>query len=81
MMYCLLTASQAAASRAGGGTKGAQHSAENIRLGMSVEEAKQILNVDNIDPDSVQKNYEYLFTINDKAKGGSFYLQSKVWPS
>jgi import inner membrane translocase subunit TIM16 len=24
------------------------------------------------------KNYEHLFNVNDKTKGGSFYLQSKV---
>ena len=46
---------------------------------MTLEEAKQILNVDNLDPEQIQKNYEHLFKINDKAKGGSFYLQSKVF--
>jgi import inner membrane translocase subunit TIM16 len=35
--------------------------------------------VDNIrDPDSIAKNYEHLFSVNEKSKGGSFYLQSKV---
>lgn len=29
--------------------------------------------------DEIQKRYEYLFSINDKAKGGSFYLQSKIY--
>ena len=43
------------------------------------QEAKQILNVDNIeDAEQLKKNYEHLFSINEKAKGGSFYLQSKV---
>ena len=46
---------------------------------MSLEEAKQILNVNELDPDSVQKSYEHLFGVNDKTKGGSFYLQSKVY--
>jgi import inner membrane translocase subunit TIM16 len=46
---------------------------------MSLEEAKQILNVENLDPESVQKKYEHLFNVNDKAKGGSFYIQSKVF--
>lgn len=27
----------------------------------------------------MQKKYEHLFAVNDKAKGGSFYLQSKVF--
>lgn len=29
--------------------------------------------------DEIQKRYEYLFNINDKTKGGSFYLQSKIY--
>ncbi len=46
---------------------------------MSLEEAKQILNVEKLDVESVQKNYDHLFNVNDKTKGGSFYLQSKVY--
>lgn len=30
-------------------------------------------------PEEIQKRYEYLFQINDKSKGGSFYLQSKIY--
>ncbi|XP_037781009.1 mitochondrial import inner membrane translocase subunit Tim16-like [Penaeus monodon] len=73
-----IAASQAAAQRAGGGAAGAKHSATNQKLGMSLEEAKQILNVEELDLEKVQKNYEYLFNINDKSKGGSFYIQSKI---
>ncbi|XP_050730579.1 mitochondrial import inner membrane translocase subunit TIM16-like [Eriocheir sinensis] len=73
-----IAASQAAAQRAGGGAAGARHSAANQKLGMTLEEAKQILNVEELDPERIQKNYEYLFNINDKSKGGSFYIQSKV---
>ncbi|ROT82478.1 mitochondria-associated granulocyte macrophage CSF signaling molecule [Penaeus vannamei] len=73
-----IAASQAAAQRAGGGAAGAKHSATNQKLGMSLEEAKQILNVEELDLEKVQKNYEYLFSINDKSKGGSFYIQSKI---
>lgn len=29
--------------------------------------------------DEINKRYEYLFSINDKSKGGSFYLQSKIY--
>lgn len=29
--------------------------------------------------DEIQRRYEYLFNINDKSKGGSFYLQSKIY--
>ncbi|PSN44991.1 Mitochondrial import inner membrane translocase subunit Tim16 [Blattella germanica] len=71
-------ASQEAARRAGGGQKGANRAAANAKTGITLEEAQQILNIDNLDPESVKKNYEYLFNANDKAKGGSFYLQSKV---
>lgn len=39
----------------------------------------QILNVDKLDPKEVQKKYEHLFNINEKSKGGTFYLQSKVF--
>ncbi|XP_047481298.1 mitochondrial coenzyme A diphosphatase NUDT8-like isoform X1 [Penaeus chinensis] len=73
-----IAASQAAAQRAGGGAAGAKHSATNQKLGMSLEEAKQILNVEELDLEKVQKNYDYLFNINDKTKGGSFYIQSKM---
>lgn len=46
---------------------------------MTLEEAQQILNVNKMDPEEVQKSYEHLFDVNDKTKGGSFYLQSKVF--
>jgi len=76
-----IAASQAAAARAGGGAAGAKHSATNQKVGISLEEAKQILNVEELDLEKVQKNYEYLFSINDKSKGGSFYVQSKIGTS
>lgn len=47
--------------------------------GITLEEAQQILNVDKLEPEEVQKKYEHLFNLNDKTKGGSFYLQSKVF--
>ncbi|XP_050522779.1 mitochondrial import inner membrane translocase subunit Tim16-like [Daktulosphaira vitifoliae] len=72
-------ASQEAARRAGGGRAGAAHAAANARAGISLEEAKQILNVKGMTPEEVEKRYEYLFGINDKTKGGSFYLQSKIF--
>ncbi|EFO19242.1 import inner membrane translocase subunit Tim16 [Loa loa] len=52
----------------------------NARLGISLQEAMKILNVqDPLKPDEVEKNYKHLFAINDKTKGGSLYLQSKVY--
>ena len=74
----LCTASQQAAKRAGGGKEGAKSAATNNMMGMTVQEAQQILNVSKLDKELIQKNYEHLFAVNDKAKGGSFYLQSKV---
>lgn len=50
-----------------------------IFSGITLEEAQQILNVSKLDPEEIQKNYDHLFSVNDKSKGGSFYLQSKVF--
>jgi len=79
-------ASQAAAASrrnamgSSGGGGDSKTAAENMRLGLSVEEARQILNVSpKSTAEEVAKNYEHLFSINDKAKGGSFYIQSKVY--
>ena len=30
------------------------------------------------DKEQIEKHYKHLFEVNEKAKGGSFYLQSKV---
>ena len=50
--------------------------AETMRMGMALDEAKQILNVEDIrDPEALKKSYEHLFSVNEKAKGGSFYIQ------
>ncbi|XP_058449463.1 mitochondrial import inner membrane translocase subunit Tim16 [Malaya genurostris] len=74
-----IAASQEAAKRAGGGKQGQSRVAANLRTGMTLEEAQQILNTSKLEPQEIQKNYEHLFQVNDKAKGGSFYLQSKVF--
>ena len=48
-------------------------------MGITLDEAKQILNIEDIDDkEALTKSYEHLFNVNDKAKGGSFYIQSKV---
>ncbi|XP_068228299.1 mitochondrial coenzyme A diphosphatase NUDT8-like [Palaemon carinicauda] len=73
-----IAASQAAAQRAGGGAAGAKHSATNQKLGMSLEEAKQIINVEELDVEKIKKNFDYLFSVNDRKQGGSFYIQSKI---
>ncbi|CAF0831810.1 unnamed protein product [Rotaria sp. Silwood1] len=50
--------------------------------GINLQEAKQILNINDADlndVEKIQKQYEHLFNLNDKTKGGSFYLQSKIY--
>lgn len=49
--------------------------------GIPVEEALKILDIDRKDLSMVEidKKYEYLFDVNSKEKGNSFYLQSKVF--
>ncbi|KAG7505831.1 mitochondrial import inner membrane translocase subunit tim16-like isoform X2 [Solea senegalensis] len=69
-------ASQAAARARG--TAGQQSAAASSITGISLQEAQQILNVSTLSPEEIQKNYEHLFKVNDKAAGGSFYIQSKV---
>lgn len=71
--------SGAATQRASSGAQeGAKRAATNSVMGVSLQEAKQILNVQDVDPELIQKNYDHLFKINEKKAGGSFYLQSKV---
>jgi hypothetical protein len=44
------------------------------------KEAKDILNITDIkNTVELEEKYTKLFEMNDKAKGGSFYLQSKVF--
>lgn len=71
-------ASKEAARKGGGGRAGAKRAQENARSGITLEEARQILNIDKIDPEEIKRKYDHLFNANDKSKGGSFYLQSKV---
>ncbi|KAG0175323.1 hypothetical protein DFQ28_001853 [Apophysomyces sp. BC1034] len=78
---------QAAANAAHGGGRAARATGKKEavldaltrKAGMSMEEACQILNVTKeADMAKLTKNYEHLFNVNETAKGGSFYLQSKV---
>jgi len=74
-----IRASQQAAKSRQSGQVDNKGAAATALTGLSLQEAKQILNVDNIkDIENLTKNYEHLFNINDKKHGGSFYLQSKV---
>ncbi|SGZ53642.1 CIC11C00000004879 [Sungouiella intermedia] len=49
--------------------------------GIPVDEALKILDIDRKDLTmaEIDKKYEYLFDVNSKEKGNSFYLQSKVF--
>ncbi|KFD55966.1 hypothetical protein M514_03090 [Trichuris suis] len=72
---------QAAASRSSSGKQGSIHKAavDNLKHGMTLQEAIQILNVSpKLEPEEIKKRYDHLFAVNDKAKGGSLYIQSKV---
>lgn len=76
-----INASQAAAKRSSGSGAGQTHKQrmDNLKTGLTLEEAQQILNVNELEKEAIQKSYDHLFSVNEKAKGGSFYLQSKVF--
>ncbi|KAF6024539.1 hypothetical protein EB796_017159 [Bugula neritina] len=72
--------SQEAAKRSGGGEKGQKSAQSDLYHGLTLQEAQQVLNVKDItDTETLEKNYNHLFKVNDKKSGGSFYLQSKVF--
>lgn len=68
-------AKASAAAQATGATK-----AKSVG-GVPLEEALKILDIDrkDLNLEQVDKKYEYLFDVNSKEKGNSFYLQSKVY--
>ncbi|EGV61467.1 mitochondrial import inner membrane translocase subunit TIM16 [Yamadazyma tenuis ATCC 10573] len=49
--------------------------------GIPVDESLKILDLDRkeLSLDKVDEKYKYLFEVNSKEKGNSFYLQSKVY--
>ncbi|XP_022904980.2 mitochondrial import inner membrane translocase subunit TIM16-like [Onthophagus taurus] len=72
-----IAASQDAAKRLGNNKTRAER-LNNTKTGLSLEEAKQILNIDKLDVEEINKRYDHLFKVNDKGSGGSFYIQSKI---
>lgn len=57
----------------------AESAESDLRHGITLEEAVQILNVDKkLDVNDVESKFKHLFDVNDKSRGGSFYIQSKV---
>lgn len=74
-----IAASQDAARRLGNNPKSRAERLANVKTGITLEEAKQILNVDDkLDPEDVESRYSSLFKNNERSSGGSFYIQSKV---
>ncbi|XP_018417053.1 PREDICTED: mitochondrial import inner membrane translocase subunit TIM16 [Nanorana parkeri] len=71
-------AASKAAAEARGGRAGQESAAVSSLSGISLQEAQQILNISKLNTEEIQKSYDHLFKVNDKAVGGSFYLQSKV---
>ncbi|KAM3180024.1 hypothetical protein ACTXT7_017114 [Hymenolepis weldensis] len=70
----------AARARANASQSSSQSETISSVSGISLEEAKQILNVSDIyNTEEVNKKYDHLFKINDKENGGTLYLQSKVF--
>ncbi|XP_023028889.1 mitochondrial import inner membrane translocase subunit tim16 [Leptinotarsa decemlineata] len=69
-----IEASQQAAQRLGN-TKTRSERIANQKLGLSLEEAKQILNVKNLSKEEIEERYHSLFKANEKT---SLYLQSKI---
>ena len=71
---------QRAQMKAGKG--GAAQAAKTVMTkdAMTRAQALEILNVDeSATKEEIQSNYEKYFAANDPAKGGSFYLQSKIY--
>lgn len=50
--------------------------------GITLDESSKILNIENdkdMTPEKINERFKYLFDVNDAEKGGSFYLQSKIY--
>ena len=50
--------------------------------GITLDESSKILNMEdkeNLNLDKINQRFKYLFDVNDAKKGGSFYLQSKIY--
>ncbi|CAH1103807.1 unnamed protein product [Psylliodes chrysocephalus] len=69
-----IEASQQAAQRLGNAKTRTERIA-NQKLGLSLEEAKQILNIRNLTKEEIEEKYQSLFKANEKT---SLYLQSKI---
>lgn len=70
---------EAARMRYGSGEVNCDQSNNQTHFDLTMEEAKKILNVDELEPENVEKHYKTLFELNNKSNGGTLYLQSKIF--
>lgn len=60
-----------------------RRSAKEEYGGITLDESCKILNLepkpDVMNLDNINKRFNYLFDVNSKERGGSFYLQSKIY--
>lgn len=71
---------QALANSARSGGAAAGGTARSVRGRVGVQEASEILGVrQNAGLKDIYNKYEKLFNANDPAKGGSIYLQAKIY--
>ena len=76
----LRNSQQAAAARGGSRAERSKAASDSLQFRMTLQEARQILDVPDLEkPQQILDNYNHLFAVNDKDKGGSFYLQSKIY--
>ncbi|KAI3405075.1 PAM16 [Candida oxycetoniae] len=71
---------QAAKASAASAAAGGPAKATSVG-GISTEEALKILNLkkNELTMDQIEEKYNYLFQVNSKEQGNSFYLQSKIY--
>lgn len=69
------------AKNSGGAKKAAQNMSEAFSKKIKKDDAKLILNLteDNMKRSTVEAQFQRLFDMNAVEKGGSFYLQSKIY--
>lgn len=72
---------QAAKASAAGGASAGGAVKVGSAGGVPVDEALKILDLDrkDLNLDKLTEKYNYLFEVNGKEKGNSFYMQSKVY--
>lgn len=70
-----IEASQQAAQKIGNSGKTRSERMANQKLGLSLDEAKQILNIKDVNKEELEEKFQTLFKANEKT---SLYLQSKI---